>query len=59
MLDRFRKRVHEMGGGNYQTLINNALREHVRRGGIEAAVRRAIREEPSGAGLEQATGAER
>jgi uncharacterized protein (DUF4415 family) len=41
ILDHFRKRVHAMGGGNYQTLINDALREHVGRGGIEAAVRRA------------------
>ena len=32
-----------MGGGSYQTLINDALREHIRRGGIEAAVRRAVR----------------
>ncbi len=45
ILDHFRKRVHQMGGGNYQTLINDALREHIRRGGIEAAVRRAVREE--------------
>lgn len=45
ILDHFRKRVHEMGGGNYQTLINDALHEHIRRGGIEAAVRRAVREE--------------
>jgi hypothetical protein len=27
-----------MRGGNYQSLINEALREHLRRGGIEAAV---------------------
>ena len=45
ILDHFRKRVHDMGGGNYQSLINEALREHIRRGGIEAAVRRAVREE--------------
>ena len=51
VLDHFRKRVHEMGGGSYQTLINDALREHIRRGGIEAAVRRAVREELKGAGL--------
>jgi BrnA antitoxin of type II toxin-antitoxin system len=57
VLDYPRKRVHEMGGGNYQTLINDALREHIRRGGIEAAVRRAIREELREAGLKQAVGA--
>ena len=28
VLDHFRKRVHEMGGGSYQTLINDALRGH-------------------------------
>ena len=53
ILDHFRKRVHAMGGGNYQTLINDALREHLRRGGIEAAVRRAVREELKGIGLKQ------
>ncbi len=25
----FREQVHQKGGGNYQTLINNALREYV------------------------------
>ena len=53
VLDHFRRRVHEMGGGNYQTLINDALREHIRRGGIEAAVRRAVRQELKQAGLGQ------
>ncbi len=28
VLDWFRSRVHEMGGGNYQGLINDALREY-------------------------------
>jgi hypothetical protein len=37
ILDHFRKRVHQMGGGNHQILINEALREYIRRGGIEAA----------------------
>ena len=55
ILNHFRKRVHQMGGGNYQTLINDALREHIRRGGIEAAVRRAV-EELRGAGLKQNAG---
>ena len=31
VLDHFHKRVHELGGGNYQTLINDALREHIRK----------------------------
>jgi uncharacterized protein (DUF4415 family) len=43
ILDHFRKRIHRMGGGNYQTLIDTALREHIRRGGINVAVRRAVR----------------
>ena len=51
ILDHFRKQVHAMGGGNYQTLINDALREYIRRSGIEAVVRRAVREELRGAGL--------
>ncbi len=55
VLDHFRRRVHEIGGGNYQTLINDALREHIRRGGIEAAVRRAVRQELKEAGLGRAT----
>jgi len=56
ILDHFRRRVHEMGGGSYQTLINDALREHIRRGGIEAAVRRAVREEIKEAGLKWSAG---
>ena len=55
ILDHFRRQVHEAGGGNYQTLINEALREQIRRGGIEAAVRRAVREELRGAGLKRAS----
>jgi hypothetical protein len=54
VLDHFRRRVHEMGGGNYQTLINDALREQIRRGSIEAAVRRAVRQELKEAGLGKA-----
>jgi len=56
ILAHFRKRVHQMGGGNYQTLINEALREYIRRGSIEAAVRRAVREELRGAGVKQTAG---
>ena len=29
VLDWFRKQVHEAGGGNYQTMINRALREYM------------------------------
>lgn len=53
VLDYFREQVHAMGGGNYQSLINEALREHMRRGGIEAVVRRAVREELKDAGIKR------
>ena len=41
----FRDRVQ--GGGNYQSLINQALRQHVQREGepLEETLRRVIREE--------------
>ena len=29
VLDWFRKRVHEAGGGNYQTMLNRALRDYM------------------------------
>jgi uncharacterized protein (DUF4415 family) len=43
----FRKQVHRAGGGNYQTLINAALRDHMsaNREGLEATLRRVIQEE--------------
>ena len=43
----FRQEVHDAGGGNYQTLINKALREHVenRREPLEEILRRVVREE--------------
>lgn len=45
ILDWFRERVK--GGGNYQTLINEALRAHIgeRDGALERVLRRVIREE--------------
>jgi uncharacterized protein (DUF4415 family) len=47
VLDWFRERVDRAGGGNYQTLINQALREHIRRAKepLEKFLRRIIREE--------------
>ena len=47
VLDWFRNRVHQQGGGNYQTLINGALREHMTRNedALAEALRRVIREE--------------
>lgn len=43
----FRQQVEEQGGGNYQTLINQALREYVqsRREPLERILRRVVREE--------------
>jgi uncharacterized protein (DUF4415 family) len=47
ILDWFKKQVHETGGGNYQTLINAALREYIsaRTEPLEMIIRRVIREE--------------
>ena len=43
----FRQEVHKAGGGNYQTLINNVLREYIqgRREPLEETLRRVLREE--------------
>jgi len=47
VLNWFRTRVHERGGGNYQTLINGALHEHMARKDdvLAETLRRVIREE--------------
>jgi uncharacterized protein (DUF4415 family) len=47
LLDWFRQQVNAMGGGNYQTLINHALREYVQRQSepLEEILRRVVREE--------------
>jgi uncharacterized protein (DUF4415 family) len=47
LLQWFKDQVHAAGGGNYQTLINNALREYVERKHepLEETLRRVIREE--------------
>ena len=47
ILNWFRDQVHKAGGGNYQTLMNDALREHIRRvhEPLESTLRRVIREE--------------
>ena len=43
----FRDQAHAMGGGNYQTLINRALAEHVRsrKEPLAETMRRVLREE--------------
>jgi hypothetical protein len=46
LLEWFRKQVHEAGGGNYQTMMNRALREYVE-GQVEPledTLRRVLRE---------------
>lgn len=43
----FRREVNEAGGGNYQSLINAVLRDHVenRRESLEQTLRRVLRAE--------------
>jgi len=47
ILQWFRKQVDAAGGGNYQTLMNEALRRHVEQGEktLEDTLRRVVREE--------------
>jgi hypothetical protein len=47
VLDWFRAQVHAAGGGNYQTLINQALREYMgaKHEPLEDTLRRVLREE--------------
>ena len=46
LLDWFREEVGRAGGGNYQTLINEALRQHVegKRENLEDTLRRVLHE---------------
>ncbi len=47
IIEHFKNLVHTAGGGNYQTLINNALREHIQEHdkSLEDTLRKVIREE--------------
>ena len=47
IIEHFKSIVHKAGGGNYQTLINDALRDQIQAHdkGLETALRRVIREE--------------
>ena len=47
ILEWFRNEVEAAGGGSYQTLINDALREHItsQQEPIEVILRRVVREE--------------
>jgi len=46
-IEHFKKIVHKAGGGNYQSLINDALRGHIKAhdSGLEDVLRKIIREE--------------
>ncbi len=50
ILEWFREQVNASGGGNYQSLINAALREYVQqqKEPLETILRRVIREELQG-----------
>ncbi len=52
IIEHFKNIVHKAGGGNYQTLINDALREHIQAHdkGLEKSLRKLIREELRAAG---------
>ncbi len=47
IIEWFKNRVHKAGGGNYQTMINDALHKHIEeeKESIEDVLRRVIREE--------------
>ena len=45
IVEHFLERVDSAGGGNYQTLINDALREFIQGTRLETVVRRAVRKE--------------
>ncbi len=45
VLEYFRDLVDKAGGGNYQTLINDALLEHVHRRSTLDVVRQVVRDE--------------
>jgi len=53
VLNWFREEVNKSGGGNYQRLINDALRAYVQnqRGEFVATLRKVIREELASAGV--------
>lgn len=47
VIDYFRKLVEASGGGNYQTLINDALIAYIQQRSMLEAVRQVVREELS------------
>ena len=59
VLDWFRAQAEAKGGGSYQTMINDALKGHIRQGGedLEALLRTVIREELKNRGSRTTLGA--
>lgn len=47
IVDWFRSKVEEQGGGNYQSMLNDALRKHIEYQDqpLEEILRRVVREE--------------
>jgi uncharacterized protein (DUF4415 family) len=47
IVDWFRSKVEEQGGGNYQSMLNDALRKHIENQDqpLEEILRRVVREE--------------
>jgi len=47
IIDWFRSKVEEQGGGNYQTILNDALRAYIQHQEqpFEEVIRRVVREE--------------
>ena len=47
IIEHFKKQVHDAGGGNYQTLLNDALRKYIQSENepLEETLRKVIREE--------------
>jgi uncharacterized protein (DUF4415 family) len=47
IVDWFRAKVEEQGGGNYQSMLNDALRKHIEHQNqpLEEILRRVVREE--------------
>ena len=55
VIEYFRDLVDKAGGGNYQTLINDALLEHIHRRSTVDVVRQVVREELASFGSAGAT----
>jgi Arc/MetJ family transcription regulator len=57
ILESFRAQVHVAGGGSYQALINQALRQHIESRGepLKEALRSIVREELNKYGANQRT----